>query len=75
MNCDCIKRIDDKLKPKGLKLSKKLLLFAVGEKQLGLSMACAWPLERLDGKQLRGGDPRTLRMSHCPFCGTKSILE
>lgn len=69
MKCNCLNKIDEKLKEKGMKLSSKLLMFQVTEPDLGLKMVAGWPLERLDGKRMLRKDPKVMQMSHCPFCG------
>jgi hypothetical protein len=72
MNCKCLTKVDEKLKEKGFKLSGKLLMFGVDHDTLSMSLTCGWPLERLDGKRLSRSDPKTMQMSHCPFCGKKA---
>ncbi len=29
------------------------------------------PLQRIDGKKLKRGEPGSVNISHCPFCGTQ----
>lgn len=74
MNCKCITVIDKKLEPQGLRLSDKLIGFTIneGEGNLIMEMTCLWPIERLDGKKPRSAEPKTMRMTHCPFCGVKA---
>jgi hypothetical protein len=70
MKCGCLERIDGELAKQGFRVSTKLFLFQVTD-DLDLKMVMGLPLERLDGKRLQRKDPKTLQVSHCPFCGMK----
>ncbi len=70
MKCHCITEINEKLREKGFKLSDKFQMFRVTE-HLGLRFALCFPIERLDGQRLKREDPKTMEISHCPFCGEK----
>lgn len=63
--CDCWKQMDDKLREKGFKLDDGLSALSLSDFRVSRLL----PLQRLDGKRLRRGDPKSISMSHCPFCG------
>lgn len=69
--CKCFKEVEEQLKPYGLRLTGKVFCLA------GLSLDCNFhiPLERIDGKRLTRSGPKTLRVSHCPFCGAPVQLK
>ena len=71
MMCDCYQKVDEKLKPKGFKLASKLFLYKVQEADLTLKHVMVLPVERLDGARMKRGDPKTVEISYCPFCGKK----
>lgn len=68
--CDCWTEKDKLLAKKGYRLSDTLTMFTVGP-ALSMSIIRALPLQRLDGKRMKRGEPRTLTMSFCPFCGAE----
>jgi hypothetical protein len=65
--CDCWQTMNVQLKEKGFKLSDKLLSCRMTP--TALKVMVALPLERLDGKKLRAGDPKVALASNCPWCG------
>lgn len=71
MKCKCLTEVDQKLKEKGFRLSKKLVMYQIDDQSLSLNLVIGWPLERLDDARLRDKDPLTMQMSFCPFCGEK----
>lgn len=71
MNCDCITKVNARLKEQGFKLSDKFFMFAVTD-DLSLEFTMGLPLERLDGKRLARKDPKTLQISFCPICGQRA---
>jgi len=63
--CSCWKTMDDRLSEHGVKLSESLTVLS-GE---DFSLMAVLPLERVDGKKFKGGDPQTITMGFCPLCG------
>ena len=67
--CQCFSRINSQIEKKGVRLSSSLSQFQVHEPSLDLRMVNVLPLEGVDGKKLKRGQPSTIVMKHCPFCG------
>jgi hypothetical protein len=70
MNCDCIRRIDDKLAEQNFELDVSFLL---GEKlstmAVTLSIGTHW---KDSEKKVRGKKPPTIVVTFCPFCGVRA---
>ncbi len=66
--CDCWEQTDLKLKERGFRLASSLSALKWAPSG-SLPVLRLLPLERADGKKPRVGDPKTLEMSFCPFCG------
>lgn len=67
--CDCWTQKNKALESKGYILSRKLITFTMGIDSMDLMHLL--PIERLDGKRLKRNEPSGLKMTYCPFCGSK----
>lgn len=68
MNCDCIKRVNEKLADQNLALD---VSFVLNPKQAydSLSISTHW---KDSSKKVRGKKPTSILVSYCPFCGVKA---
>ena len=66
--CDCWEKMDKLLGERGLLLARGLSALSLGS---DIAVVRGLSLERLDGAKIKRSDAKTLRMSHCPFCGTE----
>lgn len=69
--CECVSKIDEKLKELDLKLANTGVAFDMKGSPPTAYVALSLPLVRLDGKKPRSGQPGTFWPSYCPFCGVK----
>jgi hypothetical protein len=65
--CTCWEDTNKELKENGYRISGKLTQFQVKDNDL-LIVRCL-PIERTDSKRLKRGEPSTMVIKHCPFCG------
>lgn len=65
--CKCFTEVENKLKERGLQVSDSCQ--ALGVASLTLTFSIGFPLQRIDHKKLKHGEPKFLAFSHCPFCG------
>jgi len=66
--CKCWEETDAKLRKQGYKLSEALSCFQWS--QAGpMTVTRLLPLQRVDYKKLKRGEPGSINISHCPFCG------
>lgn len=66
--CNCWEETDQKLQGKGFRLAPSLS--ALSWRQFGsCPLIRLLPLTRADGTKVKRGEPSTLQISHCPFCG------
>lgn len=69
-SCTCWSDRDKALREGyGLKISDACEMLTIGGLTIGHSYCL--PLQRADGKKLGRNDPKTITISHCPFCGSK----
>ena len=66
MNCDCINRVDDKLREKNLKLVG--FAFIMPDFEVTPQIATAW-LDKSKAPRGQVRMPPAMLASHCPFCG------
>lgn len=65
--CGCWAETDQGLAPQGYQVSSALSYLRV--KNGAARVARCLPLERLDGKRMKRGEPRSIEMTFCPWCG------
>lgn len=63
--CSCFEDTNDQLKAMGFRLSAALSYIAMPE----FKVVRCLPLEKADGSKMKRTDPKTVTVSHCPFCG------
>jgi hypothetical protein len=69
MNCDCVEKLDERLKEKNLHIVGGS--FVMSSFEFRVTIATDW----LDKKAAKRGEkPPPMMASHCPFCG-KEIAE
>lgn len=66
--CNCISKIDDKLRESGIKIADSCSGFQITE-SLSLKAHHCLPLQRVDGKRLKRTDAKSVIFPYCPFCG------
>lgn len=69
MNCDCIKRINEKLAEQNLELDTSIVGIMSPKPAIMLYVSTHW---KDSTKKVRGKRPATVIVSHCPFCGKKA---
>jgi hypothetical protein len=72
MNCDCISRVNDKLKDAGHQYAVDAAL--VFDRKMNASDNLQIPTHWTDGKR-HTKKPPALLCTFCPFCGTKVITD
>jgi len=69
-SCDCWSEKEAGLRKLGYKIADVCSTFQVSrDDKLDFKLRRGLPLERVDGKRLKRTDPKTITISHCPFCG------
>lgn len=65
--CSCMEETNEGLNERGFRFSGKLRSFQIR----GNTLKHVWllPIERTDGKRLKASDPKSISITHCPFCG------
>jgi len=53
----------------GLRISDACEMLTMSNLNLGHTYCL--PLQRADGAKIKRADPKTITISHCPFCGAK----
>lgn len=66
MNCDCITKIDEKLKEHNLKLTGYAL--TMPDFEAVITIETEW-IDRDKAPNGRKRNPTKIFVSHCPFCG------
>lgn len=64
--CTCFDDVSAKLKEKGYRIADGHSYLEIPD----FKVTHCLPLVRADGSKLKKGDPKTVAISHCPFCGT-----
>lgn len=73
MNCDCVSRVNGKLKDQNLVLDISILF---GDKMQTCEDMITIGTHWLDkSKAKRGKRPTPILVTFCPFCGTKAAKE
>jgi hypothetical protein len=70
LECKCWEETDAKLREHGYKLSDALSCLQWSQSR-PMTVTHLLPLQRVDGKKLKRGEPGSINISHCPFCGNK----
>lgn len=66
--CSCWKKVNEKLKGMGVKLSEKLRTFSPTA-ELDLKLVHQLPTEPLGAAKFKASMPRFIGFPRCPFCG------
>lgn len=66
--CSCWKKVNEKLKGMGVKLSEKLRTFSPTA-ELDLKLVHQLPTEPLGAGKFKASMPRFIGFPRCPFCG------
>ena len=70
MSCECWNKRDTGLREKfKLKISDACSALELSKETLDLKGVYGLPLQQLDGKRPKRGQPKFLQITHCPFCG------
>jgi len=72
--CNCWDETDKALRKQGFAISDQCSGLALNKQTLSLTARYFLPLKRVDGQRLRRDDPKTINITHCPFCG-KALTE
>ncbi|AIE73853.1 hypothetical protein D082_13250 [Synechocystis sp. PCC 6714] len=69
--CDCLKNLDERLAPQGLKLCDKNLTLVLPKKGPCYFIQTI-PLVQLEnGRKPKLAQPKSVGFTYCPFCGKK----
>jgi len=67
--CKCWSDMDEKLREKGYKISDSCS--GIVMTATTLEGRYYLPLQKTEGKRMGARDPKSIQITHCPFCGAK----